>query len=297
MKATARAIALSVAALGALGAPVVRAQTAPVPPRVQPGSTPPPVLSTVPSLPAGAVPEPGQMSGLPLQVGDLPPGIVSARVIRRTFAENVADQAIELRTGTGRVLKAVTNKEGRAQFGPLTIGETVRVRAAVDGELLESQPFELPAQGGVRLVLVAGVGAGSPGGEGVQPVAAAPAVGAAEALQPTATPVIERIGAGPIVLFLLAIAGAVTLWWRQPRQVAAQPVRRADFVRVEQQRRQTLATPGRRAEVFETLVRLEKDFEARRVDKAVYETRRQELIAELVSLDLALSPSGKALLL
>ena len=66
----------------------------------------------------------------------------------------------------------------------------------------------------------------------------------------------------------------------------------ADVGRVEQPRRPTLAAPSHRAEVFETLVRLEKDFEARRVDKAAYETRREELIAELVSHDLALSPPG-----
>lgn len=120
----------------------------------------PPVLSTAPEPPPGVVAAPAQMSGLPLQVGDLPPGIVAVRVIRRTFSENVQGIAVALEDlASGEVLKATTNVEGRAQFTAMPVGSTVQARATVDGESLESQAFPLPGQGGVRLVLVAGVGA------------------------------------------------------------------------------------------------------------------------------------------
>lgn len=128
-----------------------QATSAPLPP-----ASKPPVLSTVPEPPAGATPEPGQMSGVPLQVGDLPPGIVAVRVIRRSFQDNVPGQQVRLRTAEGgRVLSAVTGADGRAQFDGLRIGERIQVRAAVGSETLESGEFQIPAEGGVRLVLVA----------------------------------------------------------------------------------------------------------------------------------------------
>jgi hypothetical protein len=207
---------------------------------------------------------------MPLQVGDLPPGIVAVRVIRRTFAENVAQQTVELRPdGSGPVLNAVTNSDGRAQFDRLAIGQTVQVRAVVDGEVLESQPFELPAQGGVRLVLVAGVGAGSAGG---QPAPAPlPTAGAVAPTGRTTSTVRDTIGAGPIVLLTCAVALAAFIWLRR--------------------RRPPMRQPSGRDEVFESLVRLEKDFEARRVSEAVYHARRDALIVELMSIDAALTPT------
>lgn len=142
-------------------------------------SPPPPVLSTQASPPIGAMPEPAQMSGYALQVGDLPPGIVAVRVIRQSFASNMPGRTVLLRVGdSGRVLGAVTNAEGRVQFDGLQVGEWVRVRAAAEGETLESQRFQVPAQGGVRMVLVAGVGAAQasasdvwPASESIAPVA------------------------------------------------------------------------------------------------------------------------------
>src|SRR5205823_6296773 len=56
------------------------------------------------------------------------------------------------------VLKTKTDVEGRAQFDNLTPGQTVKAVADVDGEHLESQQFPAPAQGGIRLVLLAGGG-------------------------------------------------------------------------------------------------------------------------------------------
>ncbi len=112
--------------------------------------------------PAGAQPQPGSMSGLPLQVGDLPPGTVAVRVVRQPFT-NVVGQQVELRIGAeGRPRTASTGTDGRAQFGGLAVGEHVMAVAIVDGERLESQLFQLPPRGGVRVLLLAGQGAGAP---------------------------------------------------------------------------------------------------------------------------------------
>ncbi len=48
-----------------------------------------------------------------------------------------------------------TDDAGRAQFDKLQVGASVKFTATVDGEHLESQEFLVPAQGGIRLMLVA----------------------------------------------------------------------------------------------------------------------------------------------
>ena len=56
-----------------------------------------------------------------------------------------------------------TDEAGRAQFDNVPAGSSVKAVAIVDGERLESQEFQAPAQGGIRLLLVAtdnGVGVG-----------------------------------------------------------------------------------------------------------------------------------------
>jgi hypothetical protein len=122
----------------------------------------PPVLSTAASPGAMSV-QPMQMSGQPLQVGDLPPGTVAVRVIRHSFANNVVGQPVELQVlgVNGLMLEEKTDSSGRATFTGIGVGRTVFARASVDGEPLMSQQFEMPDRGGVRLVLVAGNGAGA----------------------------------------------------------------------------------------------------------------------------------------
>ena len=48
-----------------------------------------------------------------------------------------------------------TDDAGRAEFGSLPAGATIKAVAVVDGERLESEEFPAPAQGGIRLMLVA----------------------------------------------------------------------------------------------------------------------------------------------
>ena len=100
------------------------------------------------------MPDPRQMSGIPRPVDDLPNGSVSVRVIRGSLSNNIPNQAVELQVGS-QAKTAQTDESGRAQFDGLTPGATLKAVAVVDGERLESQEFPAPAQGGIRLLLVA----------------------------------------------------------------------------------------------------------------------------------------------
>jgi len=115
------------------------------------------------ALSVSAQPDPRQMAGIPRPVDDLPDGSVSVRVIRGSFANNIANQPVQLQVGS-EILTVNTDAEGRAQFDKLTAGATARASAVVDGERIESEPFPVPARGGIRLVLLASGGASGPGG-------------------------------------------------------------------------------------------------------------------------------------
>jgi hypothetical protein len=100
------------------------------------------------------MPDPKQMSGIPRPVDDLPAGSVSVRLIRGGLSNNIAGHPVDLHVG-GKVQTVKTDDAGRAQFDKLPVGATVKATADVDGEHLESQEFPAPAQGGIRLLLVA----------------------------------------------------------------------------------------------------------------------------------------------
>jgi hypothetical protein len=97
------------------------------------------------------------MSGIPRPVDDLPPGAVSVRVVRGQLTNNVANQRVDLSVD-GAVQSAQTDAEGRAQFSGFKPGATLKASTEVDGERIESQEFPSPAQGGIRLLLVASGG-------------------------------------------------------------------------------------------------------------------------------------------
>ncbi len=101
------------------------------------------------------MPDPKMMSGIPRPVDDLPSGSISVRLIRGQLSNNITSHLVELHFANGRVLKVNTDDAGRAQFDKLPRGEAVKATADVDGEHLESQDFQVPASGGIRLMLVA----------------------------------------------------------------------------------------------------------------------------------------------
>ena len=101
------------------------------------------------------MPDVRQMSGIPMPVGDVKTGTVVVRVVGATVTDNLVGQAVELQVD-GKTQTARTDANGHAQFDGLAPGSTARASAAIDGRRVESQPFQVPASGGTRLILAAG---------------------------------------------------------------------------------------------------------------------------------------------
>ncbi len=109
-----------------------------------------------PAVVRAQMPDPRMMHGQAIPAGELPAGTVTVRVVRETLANNVPGIDVELH-GAGDMRRATTGLDGRAEFTGLPAGARVHVRAVVGGEPLQSVPFAVPAQGGMRTILVAGV--------------------------------------------------------------------------------------------------------------------------------------------
>jgi hypothetical protein len=105
---------------------------------------------------AQQMPDPSQMSGLPLPAPELASGTVTVRLMRETIGNNIANHEVSVEVN-GAKRSATTDAQGRAQFAGLPPGATVRASATVDGEALASREFPVPSQGGIRVALIAGV--------------------------------------------------------------------------------------------------------------------------------------------
>jgi hypothetical protein len=104
------------------------------------------------------MPDPSAIAGTPLPAPELPSGTVTVRVVRERMGNNVAGQDVTLTIGQDqRTVK--TDAQGRAQFEGLAPGVSVQATTTLDGETLTSQAFPIPAQGGVRVALIAGIAA------------------------------------------------------------------------------------------------------------------------------------------
>lgn len=113
-------------------------------------------LLTVPAFAQLATPDPSAMAGLPLPAGDVPDASVTVRVLRERMGNNISGQLVTLRVGT-ESRTATTDAQGRAQFSALPAGASVQASTTVDGEVLTSQEFPVPARGGIRVALISGI--------------------------------------------------------------------------------------------------------------------------------------------
>jgi hypothetical protein len=103
------------------------------------------------------MPDPSQIHGLAIPAPELPNGTVTVRVVREDIGNNIAGQPVQVTVGdVSRT--AATDDLGRAEFAALPGGEG-RAETTVDGERLESQPFQIPTSGGLRVILVSGLAA------------------------------------------------------------------------------------------------------------------------------------------
>jgi hypothetical protein len=103
-----------------------------------------------------AMPDPSLIHGRAIPAGDLAMGTVTVRVVREAIGNNITGQDVRL-TVNGQARTAKTDAQGRAEFPGLTPGAEVRADATVDGEALTSDSFMVPASGGLRVILVAGL--------------------------------------------------------------------------------------------------------------------------------------------
>src|SRR5687767_10365876 len=114
------------------------------------------VLAIAPAAPAQNMPDPSQMAGVPLPAPELAAGTVTVRVMREQIGNNIAGQLVTLKSGA-TTNTAKTDAQGRAQFIEIPAGTMVVASTTVDGETLTSQEFPVPATGGVRVALIAGL--------------------------------------------------------------------------------------------------------------------------------------------
>lgn len=107
----------------------------------------------LPSAAQVQMPNPKEISGVPLPTADEPVGTVSVRVIRGDFSHNLSNQPVEF-TIDGKSRTVKTDENGRAAVSGLKPGAQVRAVTVVDGERLESQAITMGGSG-IRVVLAA----------------------------------------------------------------------------------------------------------------------------------------------
>lgn len=150
------------------------------------------------SSPAAATTQMVRAAGMPLNDGALAPGMLTVRVVEGAFTRDVAGQVVTVEVEGGTVESAQTGSDGRAQFAHLPVGARVRAWTSVGGERLESDSFAMPADSGVRVLLVAGSGAGAPVSGTLGPDAGTWAAGAPSTLPPNHPPIPDASAAIPV---------------------------------------------------------------------------------------------------
>jgi hypothetical protein len=109
------------------------------------------------------MPDVRSMSGMSMPAPELADGTVTVRVVRGDMSNNLAGVSVELH-GAGAERRATTGTDGRAEFAGVPPGATVHVHTVVDGQSLDSRPFQMPDKGGVRTLLAADGDAPPPAG-------------------------------------------------------------------------------------------------------------------------------------
>lgn len=148
------------------------------------------LLLAAPAFAQVAMPDPSAMAGVPLPAGDVPDSTVTVRVLRERMGNNVAGQVVTLRVGSAS-RTSTTDEQGRATFTGIAPGTAVQATTTVDGEVLTSQEFPVPARGGVRVALISGI----------QKVADAEKAAAAAAAKEPARPGVVEFGAESRFIF------------------------------------------------------------------------------------------------
>jgi hypothetical protein len=113
-----------------------------------------PAFAQMGGMGGAGMPDAKAMSGIARPSETLPAGTVSVRLVRGQLSNLITGSPVEFVVG-GQSRTVKTDDTGHAVVSGLAPGVTVQAFATVDGERLESQVFEVPAQGGTVLMLVA----------------------------------------------------------------------------------------------------------------------------------------------
>ena len=113
------------------------------------------VLAASPAVAQINMPDPSQIAGRALPAPELPDGTVSVRLVRESLGNNITGHEITVVADVKRTSR--TDESGRAQFTGFTAGATATAETVVDGERIVSQPFQVPATGGIRVILISGL--------------------------------------------------------------------------------------------------------------------------------------------
>jgi hypothetical protein len=134
------------------------------------------VLVAIVATHAQDMPDASLIHGRAIPAAELANGTVTVRVVREAIGNNIPGQSVRV-TVNGVVSTAVTDELGRAEFSGLPQDQLALAEVTVDGEPLVSEPFAVPASGGLRVILVAGMAAAAERrGTEAAAEAAAPAV-------------------------------------------------------------------------------------------------------------------------
>lgn len=153
-----------------------------------------------------AMPNPKEISGVPLPAQDVPAGAVSVRVIRGGFDKNIVDQPVQFTIG-GKTQTVKTDAQGRAQVSGLAAGTIVKATTTVDKETLTSQDITVGASG-LRVVLVATDPEAAAREEADKKLAAGPAVPGTVVLGPNTRIVVEPGDEVVTVFYVLDIVNS-----------------------------------------------------------------------------------------
>jgi len=172
-------------------------------------------------------------AGMPLQDGTLAPGSLTVRIVQGDFTGNMSGLDVDLEVSGEGAKRAQTGADGRAAFAHLPIGASVTASTTVNGERLQSDPFTMPADAGIRLLFVAGgtfvdtataAGAqaippiGGAAAGTAPPIATAPAPGTsapATSLAPAPARPTDGVATFRIVMVALTALAFVAVGWRQ----------------------------------------------------------------------------------
>ena len=102
------------------------------------------------------MPDPSLIHGKAIPAQELADGTVTVRVVREAIGNNIPDQDVRALIGS-TTRRARTDEAGRAEFKNLPPGDQATAEVTVDGERLVSEPFTVPREGGLRVILVAGM--------------------------------------------------------------------------------------------------------------------------------------------